>query len=151
MFLNLSDLSKFNIEIVDIESSGHYYKTLCEFRDRKLARENQETTKNRDTLKIEHDLSIKMIDQVKKIVNKDPEQCIDKEQFIDEEAKKEESSFGENEPIDLENLKEYLLCMNKGITLETDDQFMKVLVLMDMTSSMGITRQKTKNCVSAMF
>jgi hypothetical protein len=41
--------------------------------------------------------------------------------------------------------------MNKGITLETDDQFMKVLVLMDATSSMGVTLQKTKNCVRAMF
>ncbi len=41
--------------------------------------------------------------------------------------------------------------MNKGITLENDDQFMKVLVLMDATSSMGVTLQKTKNCVSAMF
>jgi hypothetical protein len=28
---------------------------------------------------------------------------------------------------------------------------MKVLVLMDITSSMGITLQKTKNCVRAMF
>ncbi len=51
MLLNLQDLSKFNIEHADIENSGHYYKTLCEFRDRKLARENRETTKNRDTLK----------------------------------------------------------------------------------------------------
>jgi hypothetical protein len=41
--------------------------------------------------------------------------------------------------------------MNKGITLETNDRFMKVLVLMDATSSMGLTLQKTKNCVSAMF
>jgi hypothetical protein len=52
MFLNLPELSKFNIEALEIENSGHYYKTLCEIRDRKLARENQETTKNRDTLKI---------------------------------------------------------------------------------------------------
>ena len=28
---------------------------------------------------------------------------------------------------------------------------MKVLVLMDATSSMGVTLQKTKNCVRAMF
>jgi hypothetical protein len=68
MFLNLSDLSKFNIELVDIENSGHYYKTLCEFRDRKLARENQETTKNRETLKIQHDLSINMMNSVKDII-----------------------------------------------------------------------------------
>ena len=39
MFLNLVDLSKFNIELAEIENSGHYYKTLCEFRDRKLTRE----------------------------------------------------------------------------------------------------------------
>lgn len=39
MFLNLVDLSKFNIELPEIENSGHNYKTLCEFRDRKLARE----------------------------------------------------------------------------------------------------------------
>jgi hypothetical protein len=69
MFLNLADLSKFNIELADIEYSTHYYNTLCEFRDRKLANENQETTKNRDTLKIEHDLSIEMMDHTKKIVN----------------------------------------------------------------------------------
>ena len=69
MFLNIVDLSKFNIEHVDIDNSPHYYNTLCEFRDRKLANENQETTKNRDTLKIEHDLSIEMMDHAKKIVN----------------------------------------------------------------------------------
>ena len=52
MFLNLPELSKFNIELSEIEHSEHIYNTLCEFRDRNLARENQETTKNRDTLKI---------------------------------------------------------------------------------------------------
>jgi hypothetical protein len=72
MFLNLPDLSKFNIELSDIETSGHFYKTLCEFRDRKLARENQETTKNRETLKIQHDQSINMMKIVKKIIMKDP-------------------------------------------------------------------------------
>ena len=53
--------------------------------------------------------------------------------------------------IDQDKLNEYLLEMNKGINLERDDHFMKVLVLMDVTSSMGPTLQKTKNCVSAMF
>jgi hypothetical protein len=39
MFLNLPDLSKFNIDITDIKIPEHNYRTLCEFRDRKLARE----------------------------------------------------------------------------------------------------------------
>ena len=29
MFLNLEDLSKFNIELPEIEESKNYYKTLC--------------------------------------------------------------------------------------------------------------------------
>jgi len=29
MFLNLADLSKFNIELEDIKASGNYYETLC--------------------------------------------------------------------------------------------------------------------------
>jgi hypothetical protein len=36
-------------------------------------------------------------------------------------------------------MNEYLLEMNKGITLEMDQHFMKVLVLMDTTCSMGVT------------
>lgn len=52
MYLNSPDLSKFNIELSDIESWGDdkIYKSLCEFRDRKLAREQHETTKNREAL-----------------------------------------------------------------------------------------------------
>ena len=80
MFLNLPELSKFNIEALEIENSGHYYKTLCEIRDRKLARENQETTKNRDTLKIQHDLSINMMNNVKQIIMRDTHQTIEVEQ-----------------------------------------------------------------------
>ncbi len=41
--------------------------------------------------------------------------------------------------------------MNKGISFEIDFQVMKVLVLIDCTSSMGLTLQKTKNCVGVMF
>jgi hypothetical protein len=72
-------LSKFNIEHTDIENSGHYYKTLYEFRDRKLARENRETTKNRDTLKNYHDLSVKIMKSVKGIIMKDPHYFVEEE------------------------------------------------------------------------
>ena len=61
MILNLTDLSKFNIELEDINSSGNYYQTLCEFRDKNLDKKQQETTKNRIALKIVHDQSNKMI------------------------------------------------------------------------------------------
>ncbi len=33
----------------------------------------------------------------------------------------------------------HLLELNKGITLETDEKFMKVLVLIDATGSMSLT------------
>ena len=48
-------------------------------------------------------------------------------------------------------LTEYFLEQNKGITLETNDLFMKVLILIDCTVSMGETLGKTKNCVRAMI
>ena len=155
MFLNLPDLSKFNIDITDIESPEHNYRTLCEFRDRKLAREQQETINNRYSLKAQHDLSTRMMNKVKRIIMKNhvmQELMTDEETDNDdgEEVKQGEQQQRE-EDIDQEKLKEYLLGMNKGITLESDQQIMKVLVLMDITSSMGITLQKTKNCVRAMF
>jgi len=55
MYLNLADLSKFNIELDEISKSRNYYETLCEFRNRNLENKNKETTKNRNALKIIHD------------------------------------------------------------------------------------------------
>jgi superfamily II DNA/RNA helicase len=46
LILNLTDLSKFNIEVADIENSHNFYKTLCEFRERKLRRGLQEINNN---------------------------------------------------------------------------------------------------------
>jgi hypothetical protein len=48
MFLNLADLSKFNIELAELlENSKYIYKTLCECRDRVYYRELQETINRR--------------------------------------------------------------------------------------------------------
>ncbi len=55
MFLNLADLSKFNIDQDEIKGSRNYYDTLCEIRNRNLEKKNQETTKNRNNQKIIHD------------------------------------------------------------------------------------------------
>lgn len=55
MFLSLADLSKFNIELEEIKGSGNYYETLCAIRNRNLDKKNQETTKNRNALKVIHD------------------------------------------------------------------------------------------------
>jgi hypothetical protein len=38
----------------------------------------------------------------------------------DEEKKEEEYKIGDHQPIDLEKMNEYLLEMNKGITLERE-------------------------------
>lgn len=129
MFLNLADLSKFNIELDEIKQSGNHYETLCEFRNRNLEKKNKETTKNRNALKIIHDQSNDIISQIKKTVGRD-EKLTEAQQKI---------------------ISAYLLEMNKGVTFEVDFQVMKVLVLIDCTGSMGITLQKTKNCVGVMF
>ena len=129
MFLNLADLSKFNIELEEIKGSGNYYETLCAIRNRNLDKKNQETTKNRNALKVIHDQSNNIISQIKNTVGR--------------KAKLSEAQ--------LKIITGYLLEMNKGITFEIDFQVMKVLVLIDCTGSMGITLQKTKNCVGAMF
>jgi hypothetical protein len=71
MFLNLTDLSKFNIELEDIKASGNYYETLCLFRNRNLDKKNQETTKNRNALKVTHDQSNSIISQIKNTVGRD--------------------------------------------------------------------------------
>jgi len=55
------------------------------------------------------------------------------------------------EKTELKQLTDYLLEMNKGVSFETESQVMKVLVLIDCTGSMGMTLQKTKNCVTQMF
>lgn len=52
---------------------------------------------------------------------------------------------------DFESLKKHLLELNKGPTVETELQPMKVLVLIDCTGSMSMTLQKTKNCVGNMI
>ena len=129
MFLSLADLSKFNIELDEIKGSGNYYETLCAIRNRNLDKKNQETTKNRNALKVIHDQSNNIISQIKNTVGRN--------------AKLSEAQ--------LKLITGYLLEMNKGITFEIDFQVMKVLVLIDCTGSMGITLQKTKNCVGAMF
>ena len=49
--LNLTDLSKFNIELADIENPDNFYKTLCEFREKIFSRELQEINNNRKYLK----------------------------------------------------------------------------------------------------
>lgn len=77
-----------------------------------------------------------MIKEVKQIIMiNDPS-----ETYTGEEEKKVEEELKEgDEKVDLTQLNAYLLEMNKGITLESESQFMKVLVLIDCTSSMGIT------------
>ena len=68
MFLNLVDLSKFNIELQEIEESKNEYQTLCQFREKFEAEQKKETTKMREEKKESHDTSTQICRKMKKIV-----------------------------------------------------------------------------------
>lgn len=71
MFLDLQDLSMFNIDLEDIKDSKDYYQTLCHFRDKKIGDNQKETTKKRDDLKKTHEISNQVCTLMKQIVLND--------------------------------------------------------------------------------
>ena len=130
MVLNIEDLSDFNIELEDIESSKHVYNTLCSARQTKIEGMQNETTNSRLEKKVKHEKSYEMITHVKDLVSGVK---LSKVPFVQED------------------LIAHLLDLNKGISFETEFKVIKVLVLIDCTGSMSATLQKTKNAVEAMF
>ncbi len=67
MFLKQEELADFDIQEKDIKESKDYYKTLCEFRSKKLNASQNELLKFRELILDDHNKSNLMVEDVIKL------------------------------------------------------------------------------------